>query len=215
MNNYCSICCVYLSNTYKLKCHFLTDLHKKRVENKLQYVCECGKSFTKSSNLSRHRKTCNESQTCIPTKKNISPEVLLSKNKILKAENEKLKLVIRDNKKHIKALEKTINTYKNQKPIISNFTIVQQNRRKLNKNIRNEIRNNQNNKCNDCNNSLSQYYNIDHIIGLQYGGTDNFDNLQALCCECHAKKSLIENSVRNEIRNAINEIIQKNKNHSF
>ena len=91
----------------------------------------------------------------------------------------------------------------------NNFTIVQQGRRKVNKNIRNELIIKQDNKCNHCNNFLSQYYQVDHITALQYGGNDEFDNLQALCCECHAKKSSIENVVRDKIRNAIVDIITK------
>ena len=59
MSNYCSVCCVYLSNPYKLKAHYSTNLHKKRAECQLKYVCNCGKSFTKSSNLSRHKRQCN------------------------------------------------------------------------------------------------------------------------------------------------------------
>ena len=59
MSNYCCICCVTLSNPYKLKCHLSTALHKKRAESNLQFKCACGKSFTKSSNLSRHKKKCN------------------------------------------------------------------------------------------------------------------------------------------------------------
>ena len=33
-------------------------------------------------------------------------------------------------------------------------------------------------------------YDIDHIIPLQYGGTNHVVNLQALCKSCHAKKTL-------------------------
>jgi hypothetical protein len=62
MSNYCSVCCISLSSSYKLKCHLLTSLHKKRAENRLQHICNCGRSFTKASNLSRHRKTCFELQ---------------------------------------------------------------------------------------------------------------------------------------------------------
>jgi hypothetical protein len=63
MSHYCSICCVSLSSSQKLKSHLLTTLHKNRSENQLPYICVCGKSFTKSSNLYRHRKKCSYAQT--------------------------------------------------------------------------------------------------------------------------------------------------------
>ena len=30
---------------------------------------------------------------------------------------------------------------------------------------------------------------VDHVIPLHQGGTDDFDNLQALCHDCHAEKT--------------------------
>jgi 5-methylcytosine-specific restriction endonuclease McrA len=47
------------------------------------------------------------------------------------------------------------------------------------------------------------------MIALQYGGTDDEQNLQALCCECHAKKSIIENKKRESIKKAIDFIINQ------
>ena len=88
-------------------------------------------------------------------------------------------------------------------------TIQQQGRRRLNKYTRQEVANRQENKCNKCASNLSKYYQIDHITGLQFGGTDEFDNLQALCCECHAEKSILENQHRKEIQEAIQTILIK------
>ena len=68
-------------------------------------------------------------------------------------------------------------------------TIVQQGRRRINKQVRQTIATNQDHKCNDCKTTLTAYFQIDHLIGLQYGGTDEIDNLQALCGDCHTKKS--------------------------
>lgn len=36
---------------------------------------------------------------------------------------------------------------------------------------------------------------IDHIVGLQHGGTDADDNLQSLCHDCHAAKTAAEGGV--------------------
>lgn len=47
-------------------------------------------------------------------------------------------------------------------------------------------------RCNICHNILTPYCEIDHIIALQNGGLDEISNLQALCNECHNKKTYRE-----------------------
>ena len=37
---------------------------------------------------------------------------------------------------------------------------------------------------------------VDHVIPLHQGGTDDFDNLQALCHDCHAEKTATEQGKR-------------------
>ena len=51
----------------------------------------------------------------------------------------------------------------------------------------------QNWKCGDCEEQLSAWYEVDHKIRLEYGGSNNIDNLVALCRECHGRKTTIEN----------------------
>jgi 5-methylcytosine-specific restriction endonuclease McrA len=51
----------------------------------------------------------------------------------------------------------------------------------------------QNWKCGDCNNQLTAWFEVDHKIRLEYGGSNHIDNLVALCRECHGKKTTIEN----------------------
>ena len=51
----------------------------------------------------------------------------------------------------------------------------------------------QNWKCGDCEEQLSAWYEVDHKIRLEYGGSNNLDNLVALCRECHGRKTTIEN----------------------
>jgi len=51
----------------------------------------------------------------------------------------------------------------------------------------------QNWKCGDCNDQLSAWFEIDHKVRLEYGGSNHIDNLVALCRECHGKKTTIEN----------------------
>jgi hypothetical protein len=51
----------------------------------------------------------------------------------------------------------------------------------------------QNWKCGDCGEQLSAWFEVDHKIRLEYGGSNDIDNLVAMCRECHGKKTTIEN----------------------
>ena len=51
----------------------------------------------------------------------------------------------------------------------------------------------QNWKCNKCQNQLSAWYEVDHKLRLDRGGTIELDNLEALCRECHGQKTAMEN----------------------
>tara|TARA_Y100000782_G_scaffold59184_1_gene65334 strand:- start:21458 stop:22018 length:561 start_codon:yes stop_codon:yes gene_type:complete len=45
-------------------------------------------------------------------------------------------------------------------------------------------------RCGHCNNQLDHTYEVDHIVDLQYGGTNEVNNLVALCRNCHGKKTM-------------------------
>ena len=49
----------------------------------------------------------------------------------------------------------------------------------------------QNWRCSDCKEQLDATYEVDHLIDLQYGGTNHVDNLGAKCRKCHAKKGML------------------------
>ena len=51
----------------------------------------------------------------------------------------------------------------------------------------------QNWKCGDCGEQLNAWFEVDHKIRLEYGGSNHVDNLVALCRECHGKKTTMEN----------------------
>ena len=51
----------------------------------------------------------------------------------------------------------------------------------------------QNWKCGDCQNQLNAWFEVDHKIRLERGGTNDTSNLVALCRECHGKKTATEN----------------------
>lgn len=44
-------------------------------------------------------------------------------------------------------------------------------------------------KCNACDTLLPPTFEVDHIVELRDGGTDTYDNLQALCPNCHSLKT--------------------------
>jgi 5-methylcytosine-specific restriction protein A len=49
----------------------------------------------------------------------------------------------------------------------------------------------QNWKCKKCNNQLNAWYEIDHNISLEDGGTNDVENLIAYCRECHGEKTAL------------------------
>ena len=51
----------------------------------------------------------------------------------------------------------------------------------------------QNWRCAHCNSQLDASFQVDHVIRLADGGTNHIDNLEALCCNCHGKKTTQEN----------------------
>jgi hypothetical protein len=48
-------------------------------------------------------------------------------------------------------------------------------------------------KCGNCKNQLNHTFEIDHKIRLEYGGTNDINNLIALCRNCHGEKTAQEN----------------------
>lgn len=60
---------------------------------------------------------------------------------------------------------------------------------------RNQIAFNQDWKCNMCKSKLQPEFSIDHIIALRFQGSNDASNLQALCANCHLKKSNEENRI--------------------
>ena len=47
-------------------------------------------------------------------------------------------------------------------------------------------------KCGHCDRQLPAWYEVDHIVRLEHGGSNNVDNLVALCSDCHGKKTAME-----------------------
>jgi len=48
-------------------------------------------------------------------------------------------------------------------------------------------------KCGHCRNQLKAWFEVDHVISLENGGSNEVSNLVALCRDCHGKKTAMEN----------------------
>ena len=55
------------------------------------------------------------------------------------------------------------------------------------------VASNQNWCCGDCKTKLPAWFEVDHKIRLDQGGSNDIDNLVALCRNCHGKKTSLEN----------------------
>jgi hypothetical protein len=220
----CEVCGIhYFSCKQAYERHIKSKRHKNVVDNKngvdnienpppTLYQCpDCSRYYYSRSSLSHHKKKCLKRSNQMDK---VDIESLKKENHTLKEENHTLKEAATKHATEIAELKALMNHQsaiiqsleKQKAPSISapHKAVV---RKKPNAKERKEIAASQENKCVDCKNELTEYYEIDHIIGLQYGGDNSRDNLQALCCECHAKKSMLENKHRKEIQTAIRTIL--------
>ena len=55
------------------------------------------------------------------------------------------------------------------------------------------IASSQNWKCKGCSDQLNAWFEVDHIIRLEHGGSNEVQNLVALCRNCHGEKTAMEN----------------------
>ncbi len=58
-------------------------------------------------------------------------------------------------------------------------------------------------KCRLCNETLTEYVEVDHIKALSNGGSNALTNLQVLCAECHLRKTTLEARCRNSADRSI------------
>ena len=54
------------------------------------------------------------------------------------------------------------------------------------------VASNQQWKCKKCQSILDATYEVDHVVPLYKGGNNEVNNLEALCRNCHGKKTLLD-----------------------
>ena len=47
-------------------------------------------------------------------------------------------------------------------------------------------------KCQSCKTTLTEFFELDHILPVALGGSNTTHNLQALCSDCHRHKSVFD-----------------------
>ena len=65
-------------------------------------------------------------------------------------------------------------------------------KRRVSETIKKVVAANQQWHCNMCKNMLDASYEVDHKVPLYKGGDNNVNNLQALCRNCHGKKTIYD-----------------------
>jgi len=225
----CTVCNTTCKTEQSFTRHQSSKKHISRTSGARLYGCGCGNSYLSRQSLYLHKQACTHFTTQVSVSDQLGHQQkeikeLKDQIKALQAQHpnrqrEKCTYTVPNLEQPPAQLTELTTTIASQlRAKISclekeleqtkiNTTVVRHGRRRINTQIRQMIATNQDNKCNDCNTTLTAYFQIDHMIGLQYGGTDEIENLQALCGDCHTKKSIIENRVRNKIRDAIRTII--------
>lgn len=200
----CKICNkTFKSNKY-LQQHLKCKRHTEQTTKQSNYQCElCGKKYSIRQSLHAHKKLCNTVVTPATTVGNPTTKTIQEVTYTQKQMEE----VTQAFRKELDKVKKEINKINNRLEKMDVKT-QEKRRKKINKGVRQKIVDQQENTCGECEVILSPYFELDHIIGLQFGGTDDESNLMALCRECHAKKSITENQCRKQIQDAIQTILK-------
>ena len=227
---HCNTCNLDFKSNKCFKQHIKTDRHIERSSKNYTPInilkCICERSFSYRQSLFVHHKTCEMYQKCkmtgvcckfVPPIPTVETPMEAMQRKLDIYEKERAVQNAR-----IETMQQQIDVQnKEQKKIKDKIAIIEHHhtstqhqksrdkRKKINKDVRQQILMKQENACGECKNALTPYFEIDHIIGLQFGGTDDESNLMALCRECHARKSTKENQCREQIKDAIKTIVRE------
>ena len=194
----CNICSKTFSRKDSYERHMISTMHKNNERNAKirRYICGCGKSYFHNPSLHRHKQTCTkQNQASLSDVQNKQIQELHDKMNLIEKENEELR--------------QKMNEIEHPIELAPLSTIQYRMKRNVNKKTRNDVYSNQTGLCGMCEIKLPPYFQVDHIVALQFGGNNETDNLMALCCDCHAKKSFTENACRVQIRETVSKILKQ------
>ena len=183
---FCTNCSSNFANKQNYQTHLLSKKHARMNDN--NYSCKCGKIFSCRQTLHVHKKKCDLSSNCLEYCKHLEDE------------NARMSKMLPQN-----VHTNTVGTQTDEEYQLSNDVC----RKKITPKRRSIIYEYQNGLCKNCSIELPTFFHIDHIIALRFGGTNEDDNLQAICANCHNSKTILENKHESEIRRAISDIIKK------
>jgi len=222
LQHHCSTCACSFTRKARYVAHLKTQLHKRRVElGKNMLPCkECGRLFLNESSLYQHSRKCKGKPDLEIESLNVIGVKNEEKNKLpcqecghvgsckgkpaLEEEVQRLKDQLSNKNATIDELKtklKTLETTNTQ------HVVVKHGRQKIPLKTRELIRNKQENKCKQCTHELTPYFHLDHEVAMRFGGNHDIDNLQALCAECHTRKSTLESKYNMRIKAAIKDIL--------
>ena len=213
----CKLCSMKFKTEKYFKAHLKTKRHLLWSETKSvkRHRCYCGKVFSHRQSLYLHKKSCN--CVCVEDNKVSLKLLLVEEQQQHEQEVEKQGKRTNQQLREVKLVEpynevsELKEEIKQLKDKIAEINTIRFNKRRgINKHVRKEVICKQNSQCNTCSKPLTEYNtNVDHKIGVQFGGTNDEDNLQALCVECHSEKTIKERRNRKRIHDAIQQILSE------
>ena len=134
-----------------------------QLSQRLECPCVPGKCFASVSTLQKHKRS--------------------QKHQFweLCEENRQLRADVKAAENYCAKLEQTIQELISQPP-----------RRRVTERVKKLVAAEQLWKCARCSDVLTSAYQVDHVTPLWQGGSNNRDNLAALCANCHAIKTQTE-----------------------
>jgi len=195
----CERCRLTFKSKKTLQKHLTSKKHEDGNPEK-KYKCNCGLSFHFRQGLHKHKQSCT---FVLPSEDNSQIESESSQN-IIDAKVSQLELELTNVLSRVSQLEEKI---KRQPTIIYKDS----KRCKIPDHVRLDICTKQNGQCKGCDQVLGDFFQLDHIVALRFGGTNDVTNLQALCGQCHNEKSALESIHQLEIQEAVSTILEKHK----
>ena len=126
----------------------------------------------------------------------ITPLIDFTTNSISKELNNNYNIYNTSNNQDYKNSLNPLNNYqqnltKQQQKILSSGN--NSTKRSVSETKKKYVASSQNWHCKHCQKQLPAWFEVDHVKKLEYGGSNNIDNLEALCRDCHGRKTSCEN----------------------